>query len=79
MFEEALDREGRARAQELFREYTRDGRMLLSTQVVQEFYAAGSRKPWSLDTEDLKAHESFFASHAAIARRASPAGVRWIP
>ena len=34
----------RARAQELFREYTRDGRMLLSTQVVQEFYAAGSRK-----------------------------------
>lgn len=34
----------RARAQELFREYTRDGCMLLSTQVVQEFYAAGSRK-----------------------------------
>jgi len=34
----------RARAKELFREYTRTGRMLVSTQVVQEFYAAGSRK-----------------------------------
>jgi predicted nucleic acid-binding protein len=34
----------RARAQELVREYSRDGRILVSTQVVQEFYAAGSRK-----------------------------------
>jgi predicted nucleic acid-binding protein len=34
----------RTRAIELFREYTRAGRMLVSTQVVQEFYAAGSRK-----------------------------------
>ena len=34
----------RARATELFGEYARAGRMLLSTQVVQEFYAAGSRK-----------------------------------
>jgi predicted nucleic acid-binding protein len=33
-----------ARAKELFRQYARSGRMLLSTQVVQEFYAAGSRK-----------------------------------
>jgi predicted nucleic acid-binding protein len=34
----------RTRAKDLFREYTRAGRMLVSTQVVQEFYAAGSRK-----------------------------------
>jgi len=34
----------RARAKELFGQYARGGRMLLSTQVVQEFYAAGSRK-----------------------------------
>lgn len=34
----------RMRAKELFREYTRAGRMLVSTQVVQEFYVAGSRK-----------------------------------
>jgi predicted nucleic acid-binding protein len=33
-----------ARAKELFREYGQSGRMLLSTWVVQEFYAAGSRK-----------------------------------
>jgi predicted nucleic acid-binding protein len=33
-----------ARAKELFRQYARTGHMLLSTQVVQEFYAAGSRK-----------------------------------
>ena len=33
-----------ARAKDLFREHARAGRMLLSTQVVQEFYAAGSRK-----------------------------------
>jgi predicted nucleic acid-binding protein len=32
------------RAKELFRQYARAGRMLISTQVVQEFYAAGSRK-----------------------------------
>lgn len=40
----AGDEGKRARAKELFREYTRAGSMLLSTQVVQEFYAAGSRK-----------------------------------
>jgi predicted nucleic acid-binding protein len=34
----------RARAQELFRQYALHGHMLLSTQVVQEFYAAGSQK-----------------------------------
>src|SRR5690242_12774020 len=33
----------RARAQELFRECAHAGRLLLSTQVVQEFYAAGLR------------------------------------
>jgi len=38
------DRGKQARAQELFRQYAVAGRMLLSTQVVQEFYAAGSRK-----------------------------------
>ena len=38
------DRVKQARAQELFRQYAVAGRMLLSTQVVQEFYAAGSRK-----------------------------------
>jgi len=31
-------------AKELFRQFAVTGRMLLSTQVVQEFYAAGSRK-----------------------------------
>ena len=31
-------------ATELFRRYALAGRMLLSTQVVQEFYAAGARK-----------------------------------
>src|SRR5687767_9736544 len=34
----------RKRATELFEGYAQSGRMLLSTQVVQEFYAAGSRK-----------------------------------
>jgi predicted nucleic acid-binding protein len=38
------DRAKQARSQELFREYSQSGLMLLSTQVVQEFYAAGSRK-----------------------------------
>jgi len=38
------DRGKQARAQELFRQYAVAGRMLLSTQVVQEFCAAGSRK-----------------------------------
>ena len=33
-----------ARAQELFRQHAQNGSILLSTQVVQEFYAAGSRK-----------------------------------
>jgi predicted nucleic acid-binding protein len=32
------------RAKELFRSYAPDGRLLLSTQVVQEFYVAGLRK-----------------------------------
>jgi predicted nucleic acid-binding protein len=31
-------------AKRLFQQHSRAGRMLLSTQVVQEFYAAGSRK-----------------------------------
>ncbi len=34
----------RARATTLFDEYTESGDVLVSTQVVQEFYAAGSRK-----------------------------------
>jgi predicted nucleic acid-binding protein len=34
----------RERARDLFREHSLSGRMLLSTQVVQEFYVAGSRK-----------------------------------
>ena len=38
------DAEKRARAKELFRQYAQQGSMSLSTQVVQEFYAAGSRK-----------------------------------
>ena len=32
------------RAQELFRRYAQSSQILLSTQVVQEFYVAGSRK-----------------------------------
>ena len=38
------DARKRARAQALYREHALTGRLLLSTQVVQEFYAAGSRK-----------------------------------
>jgi predicted nucleic acid-binding protein len=39
------------RAQNLFEEYADAGRILLSTQVVQEFFAAGLRKlgmPWEV-------------------------------
>jgi predicted nucleic acid-binding protein len=38
------DMDKQTRAKELFRQYTGSGRMLLSTQVVQEFYAVGRRK-----------------------------------
>lgn len=38
------DRGKQARAKELFRQHTGSGSLLLSTQVVQEFYVAGSRK-----------------------------------
>src|SRR5262249_13882762 len=38
------DERKQSRATELFREHAMNGRLLLSTQVVQEFYAAGSRK-----------------------------------
>jgi predicted nucleic acid-binding protein len=38
------DSEKRSRAQQLFREHAQSGRLLLSTQVVQEFYVAGSKK-----------------------------------
>jgi predicted nucleic acid-binding protein len=38
------DQAKRTRAKELFRNHTAFGGILLSTQVVQEFYAAGSRK-----------------------------------
>lgn len=41
------------RAQELFAEFAQSGRLLLSTQVVQEFYAAGSRK-LALPPDELK-------------------------
>ncbi|MGA2598340.1 MAG: PIN domain-containing protein [Bryobacteraceae bacterium] len=34
----------KACAEQLFRKYAQTGEILLSTQVVQEFYAAGSRK-----------------------------------
>jgi predicted nucleic acid-binding protein len=40
----SADRSKQGRAQELVREHSLSGGMLLSTQVVQEFYAAGSRK-----------------------------------
>jgi predicted nucleic acid-binding protein len=38
------DRKKQSRARELFQEHAQNGSLLLSTQVVQEFYAAGSRK-----------------------------------
>ncbi len=39
-----VDPTKQARAKELFRRFARSSRFLVSTQVVQEFYAAGSRK-----------------------------------
>jgi hypothetical protein len=39
-----VDARKQAQAKEFFRRFTRSGRMLLSTQVVQEFYAARARK-----------------------------------
>ena len=39
-----VDQRKRERAKELFRDHCRSDRILLSTQVVQEFYVAGSRK-----------------------------------
>jgi predicted nucleic acid-binding protein len=38
------DKGKQAKAKELFQRYATSSRMLLSTQVVQEFYAVGSRK-----------------------------------
>ncbi len=38
------DEKKQARARELCRHYAMDGRIVLSTQVVQEFYVAGLRK-----------------------------------
>jgi len=38
------DASKQSRAKRLFRQYAYTGRMLLSTQVVEEFYAAGSRE-----------------------------------
>jgi predicted nucleic acid-binding protein len=38
------DERKRSRSRRLFQEHARNGRILLSTQVVQEFHAAGSRK-----------------------------------
>ena len=38
------DKAKQAKAKELFQRYAPSSRMLLSTQVVQEFYAVGSRK-----------------------------------
>lgn len=38
------DRAKRAQAKDLFREHAQSDRVVVSTQVVQEFYAAGSRK-----------------------------------
>lgn len=44
----------RQRAQELYREYAPGGRLVLSTQVVQEFYAAGSRR-FAMPRPELRA------------------------
>jgi predicted nucleic acid-binding protein len=38
------DRAKQTRAQDLFQDHSRNGGIVLSTQVVQEFYAAGLRK-----------------------------------
>jgi predicted nucleic acid-binding protein len=38
------DEKKQSRSTELFRAHAMNGRLLLSTQVVQEFYAAGSRQ-----------------------------------
>lgn len=38
------DPDKQRRAKQLFEQYTAQGSMLVSTQVVQEFYVAGSRK-----------------------------------
>ena len=43
MYNEA-DARKQTRARELFLEHTGNGRLMLSTQVVQEFYEVGSRK-----------------------------------
>ena len=40
----AADPRKRTQTLELFDEYAGSGRIVLSTQVIQEFYAAGSRK-----------------------------------
>jgi predicted nucleic acid-binding protein len=47
------DPQKQARAQKLFDELTESGRLLLSTQVVQEFFVAGSRK-LALPHNDLR-------------------------
>ena len=40
----SADPSKQARALALYREHARDGRILLSTQVIQEFFVAASRK-----------------------------------
>ncbi len=49
----------RAKAKELFHAHGREGSLLLSTQVVQEFYAAGSRK-LGMPKRELRAAASLF-------------------
>jgi predicted nucleic acid-binding protein len=49
------DADKRVRARQLFGQHARDGRVLVSTQVIQEFYAAGSRK---LGIPRLELHEA---------------------
>lgn len=38
------DQAKQAKAKDLFQQYAQSGRMLVSTQVVQEFYSVGSKK-----------------------------------
>jgi predicted nucleic acid-binding protein len=52
----------RARAEKLFQQYSQAGRVLLSTQVVQEFYAVGSRKLGMLRSELREATATLLGS-----------------
>ena len=49
------DLDKQTRAKELYQRYTASRRMLLSTQVVQEFYAVGRRKLLAIPRSQLQA------------------------